>query len=804
MEQYTFNTFEKKTQHGGRELGSKNHDISTWSEPARLQREKKRVADKMRKRKQKEERSAPENAVMDDSNTGSEVGSELLMDTLPHDAPSSFGKRKASLSHGDAFLNRRIHARPSFSAAGPSVSASVQRATPRQQLGYSMFDAAPAHFHAHTSHDPGNSSAFPYATPPYSPPDPNFFSERTLHPSNDNLAFSSHYQNEDDLEPLQPLISISPLRAGPPLYSPNPFSEQPADTSSTPPLVLDASCASSGNALYASLSNASASSTSNASAASKVTSAASSSAASSASSTSNASAASEVASAASVAASAASADADASSPDAYASSADATTTTTQASNDFTIWQGKEYCPNAKDITWQGGIKTRGPWCPDSRRKPHNLASHDFKYVSAVAKAAEQAIEGPYYIKWAYDALEDDVKLARRITRCLGQRKVVHLTDNPPDPVTAKLQWTDASFHSNFGIALDREYEAIEAKQRTKSVSTDKKLNINHKVTVPEFMSMLDNDKEVHAILDVPVVQASLPTWVKLADDSHSGYFRDEPLDKYRRSIPKDVQGTQSWFLIHMGRFHTFPHHDSNGLCTLIRILHGCKCWVYLRNPEVDSCQDREALTKALEGYGATDVQFREGLVRFVIYCKPGDLLIQGPGVYHEVYTPLPTVSGGGHFYTLDTMHLTEITLWYSLGVHDHYSRKALAALCRIILRPLDYFTEPYDDPDLHLKRQHERFEWETVEQTAARIPRMEDHNIAINNARLLARYFSLRMTHKLTSDDLEPDFVLEGGLQDPGETIDIASIKSQLNMRKEQPEHPIESLEAREIPSRED
>ena len=35
--------------------------------------------------------------------------------------------------------------------------------------------------------------------------------------------------------------------------------------------------------------------------------------------------------------------------------------------------------------------------------------------------------------------------------------------------------------------------------------------------------------------------------------------------------------------------------------------------------------------------------------------------IQGPGQFHEVYTPVPSITSGGHFYSYDTMHLTGAT-----------------------------------------------------------------------------------------------------------------------------------------------
>lgn len=69
--------------------------------------------------------------------------------------------------------------------------------------------------------------------------------------------------------------------------------------------------------------------------------------------------------------------------------------------------------------------------------------------------------------------------------------------------------------------------------------------------------------------------------------------------------------------------------------------------------------------------------------------------IQPPGQFHEVYTPVPTVSTGGHFYSLDTMHLTEVIKKYDLdtdGVntnHDHPSTTMTLAMMLNSVKLLD-------------------------------------------------------------------------------------------------------------------
>jgi hypothetical protein len=59
-----------------------------------------------------------------------------------------------------------------------------------------------------------------------------------------------------------------------------------------------------------------------------------------------------------------------------------------------------------------------------------------------------------------------------------------------------------------------------------------------------------------------------------------------------------------------------------------------------------------------------------------------------PGVWHAVYTPSPAYCSGGHFYTYETMHLTEQSRRFD---HLHSERstnedhQVLRILCRMAL-----------------------------------------------------------------------------------------------------------------------
>lgn len=154
-----------------------------------------------------------------------------------------------------------------------------------------------------------------------------------------------------------------------------------------------------------------------------------------------------------------------------------------------------------------------------------------------------------------------------------------------------------------------------------------------------------------------------------------------------------------------------------------------------------------------------------------------------------MYTPVPTISTGAHFYSYDTMHMTELVKMYdkatkSRGTNHHHDsalltlqgmvnamkdhprqgksshptplnctthgspaldfpKKGMTALCRMITNPDDYFLTPFDNPDLYRKRAKER-KGLSEKQVVALIPEMDDTLRAVKNAHTLIEALGLQ------------------------------------------------------------
>ncbi|KAG2114684.1 uncharacterized protein F5147DRAFT_649847 [Suillus discolor] len=85
----------------------------------------------------------------------------------------------------------------------------------------------------------------------------------------------------------------------------------------------------------------------------------------------------------------------------------------------------------------------------------------------------------------------------------------------------------------------------------------------------------------------------------------------------------------SWTLVHSPTYWTHLHHD-------------------LDAPELtDLYQNRKKIQETWHGE--------------IVTLLSSDMLIQPPGQFHAVYTPVTLFATGGHFYNYETMHLTELS-----------------------------------------------------------------------------------------------------------------------------------------------
>ena len=191
---------------------------------------------------------------------------------------------------------------------------------------------------------------------------------------------------------------------------------------------------------------------------------------------------------------------------------------------------------------------------------------------------------------------------------------------------------------------------------------------------------------------------------------------------------------------------------------------------------------------------------------------------------------MPSISSGGHFYTYDTMHLTEATLHFDKLTeskhtnHEHnsplltmshminfmgengrngklllpilifllfsrvssltplpvYPRKSLAALCRMVTAdPLTYFATKWKDPDLAAKRFASLKPNDTRKTLQKRIPRLRDEEQARKNATMLMKRLELTYMIDPPSDE-SPNSPMHRAFYDPGQTVNISKVKKHL------------------------
>lgn len=103
-----------------------------------------------------------------------------------------------------------------------------------------------------------------------------------------------------------------------------------------------------------------------------------------------------------------------------------------------------------------------------------------------------------------------------------------------------------------------------------------------------------------------------------------------------------------------------------------------------------------------------------------------------------------------------------------------YPKKSLLALSRIVKNESTYFNNTYEDPDLLAKRYNNWDDGATPSEMVNEIPRMEDHETAIRNAKVLLKH----LEEKKPASPHDP--ILGAGFYEPGEDVDIRGLISLL------------------------
>ncbi|THH17514.1 hypothetical protein EUX98_g9115 [Antrodiella citrinella] len=330
--------------------------------------------------------------------------------------------------------------------------------------------------------------------------------------------------------------------------------------------------------------------------------------------------------------------------------------------------GQEILVGAEVIKWLGDIKTKGPYLPDG--KGGNYLHHDLQYVQSLVGAVLPATELPLYTELQWTAGLPDTVLVSRVQRALRAGHFVVVKGYPrcKDPNTIK--WTEELIWDHYSLPMNREMQLLDAHKRyearmlylrevekIRELKNKKKYKASHD-RMPElvshtYLSMKDiihnvfTGKYVAALLDAPSVDNVSLLFMKHLDVGFSAMFHNKAhnVEPYRMSIPRDVQSSQSWLLAHLPGFHTYPHYDSNSLGTVVVVEKGQKLWVYEYSPGTGTARMQAEFFEAMDAHKGMEHTFTGNSVsHYLVVAEEGDILIQGPGQWHEVYTPVPSVA----------------------------------------------------------------------------------------------------------------------------------------------------------------
>ena len=185
---------------------------------------------------------------------------------------------------------------------------------------------------------------------------------------------------------------------------------------------------------------------------------------------------------------------------------------------------------------------------------------------------------------------------------------------------------------------------------------------------------------------------------RFVDEGHTAWYMGHDVNDARISIPLDIQKSSSWYLFHQALYHMYCHHDADGYATWTQVIEGLKFWVLIRPKGYKDFQTRRELFEACQEYFDTVNEkgfYGKDSERYIIYGKPGDIMLvffeknlffcfkiqfffsfQHPGCLHEVYTPIPSVVRGGHFYTYSSLHLTEVSRAIDYHSNDSLSNQS--------------------------------------------------------------------------------------------------------------------------------
>ncbi|KAJ3978513.1 hypothetical protein F5890DRAFT_1479295, partial [Lentinula detonsa] len=388
--------------------------------------------------------------------------------------------------------------------------------------------------------------------------------------------------------------------------------------------------------------------------------------------------------------------------------------------------------SAETITWPNGWESV---LPVGMKNGVNVLKADAERVQWLADPKNAVPADRSSVKYlAREAYQDNKSLIEDIRYLNAYNYTVVVPGGVASNRKKFENFDDLDSEFGLGISENLTLQMHDLKQRAQSTSDFHRLT-----TVSDFIKDANNPDVVGMILDVPTSRQSLPEPYHLLDESAAA-FRQMKSDQSYKSVGSntsfhiDTLFAPTWALLHHAGTYTNVHQDAGGYSVAGQVFGDLndpqpKMWAImtLKNP-VAASQTPEKVAERMASICRFENQNNESNMHWdstiwqdceieLMYLRPGDFFFQPPGVLHLVYTPRASVASGGHFYNYDSLHLTEWTrriqhlqsnavtnqdparvkealnmmmLNFPNNQGKYFYRRALAALCRMVLAENEY------------------------------------------------------------------------------------------------------------------
>ncbi|KAG1722728.1 uncharacterized protein EDB91DRAFT_1255925 [Suillus paluster] len=296
--------------------------------------------------------------------------------------------------------------------------------------------------------------------------------------------------------------------------------------------------------------------------------------------------------------------------------------------------------------WEGGV---------------NICHNDAEFVKFLAQLPESCPGSAHVVHAHYrDWSSKPMELCELVNEALRDGKVFLLRGrHKPEPAALDLDYLE-----RYGISSTRPIVAHDVKTRVADFTYPQMTS-----TVQQFIRDIRDPNKIRFVLDLPFLQGGLPFSLSTIDHGRAAW--NLTVTAAQEPVHPDNFFVTGWALLHHAGVLTYFHHDADGAATHVTIdnFNGTKFWC-VAFPKYGHKIPRTTLSTIAELFtdlGNNREQIESNWDFETVTLLPGDLLIQPPGQFHAVYTPVATFATGGHFYNHQYMHLTELSRYI-----DHY------------------------------------------------------------------------------------------------------------------------------------